>query len=159
MRLTMFRFVLFLCSVMIAAGCASEADKKARQLFYQNSEFGFSIKFPANWQTYRVFDSKEYLAADLRVRVFHVCLPTRSPAWQAGRVPSPYAVVFTIFVFNHDSWKIYSEKYAVAGAGDTILGRSDKYVFIMRYPSGLPIDLNQYMKEIASVVLQFKLLQ
>jgi hypothetical protein len=143
---------------MFAAGCASEAEIKARQLLYQNREFGFSINFPANWQSYRVFDSKEYLAADLRVRVLHVCLPTRSQDWQWSRVPSPYAAVFTIFVFNQDSWKLYSEKYAAAGAVDTILGRSDKYVFIMRYPSGLPVDLNQYMKEIALVASQFKLL-
>lgn len=159
MRLTMFRFLLFICGILFAAGCASEDDIKARQLHYRNSEFGFEITFPENWQSYRIIESKEYLAADLRVKVFHVCLPTRSQDWQSGKVPAPYAVMFTIFIFTQDSWNLYTGKYAGASTGDTVLGKTDKYIFVMRYASGLPIDLNQFMKEIVVVSAKFRLVQ
>lgn len=159
MIITRFRLLLFLCCILAAAGCASEADIRAQMLVYKNSEFGFVITFPENWQSYRVVDSKEYIAADLKVRVFHICLPTRSQEWQSGKVASPYAVMFTIYIFTPDSWKLYSEKYAAGGSGDTVLGKSEKYIFMMRYPAGLPIDLNQFMKEIDRVVAKFRIVQ
>jgi len=126
-------------------------------LHYKNSEFGFEITFPENWQSYRVIDSKEYISADLKVRVFHVCLPTRSRDWQSRKVAAPYAVMFSIFVFTADSWKHYTEKYA--GTGDTVLGKNEKYIFMMRYSSGLPIDLYQFMKEIDKVIAKFRVVQ
>ena len=159
MRSIMFRLTLFLFGIFFTAGCASQDDIKAQMLHYKNSEFGFEITFPENWQSYRVIESKEYISADLKVRVFHVCLPTRSQDWQSGKVAAPYAVIFTIFVFNQDSWKLYTEKYAGANTGDVVLGRSEKYVFMMRYACGLPIDLNQFMKEIEKVTAKFRVVQ
>lgn len=159
MRLTMFLLTLFLCTVLSYGGCASDADIKAQQLRYTNSEFGIEITFPENWQSYRVIGSNEYIAADLRVRVLHVCLPTRSQDWQSGKVAAPYAVMFTIFVFTPDSWKLYMEKYAGAGTADTILGNTDKHVFMMRYAPGVPLDLSQFMKEVGRVISRFRIIK
>lgn len=159
MLLNRFSLLLILCCILSAAGCASEADIRAQMLNYKNSEFGFEIAFPENWQSYRVVDSREYIAADLKVRVFHVCLPTRSQEWQSGKVAAPYAVMFTIYIFTPDSWKLYTGKYAGGGVGDIALGKSEKYIFMMRYSSGLPIDLNQFMKEIDRVVAKFRIVQ
>ena len=155
MRFIKCGFCAFLCGIVIASGCASEAEIKAQMRHYKNSEFGFEIIFPENWQNYRVYSSNEYIAADMKVRVCHVCLPTRSRDWQSVKVAAPYAVVFTVFIFTVDTWAIYTEKYAGKGAPDIVLGRSEKYIFVLKYPPGLPNDLYQYMKEISDVTSTF----
>lgn len=159
MRSTVFGIFLIICGIFFTAGCASDSDIRARMLNYKNSEFGFEITFPENWQSYRVFESKEYISAETRLSVFHICLPTRSRDWQSQKVAAPYAVMFSIIVFTDESLKAYTEGRPGIVTADSVLGRTEKNIFIIRYPSGLPIDLYQFMKEIDRVIGKFRVIK
>jgi len=126
-------------------------------LHYVNSEFGFSITFPQSWENYRVFDSKEFVDTDLRVRVFYFCLPSKSRGWRSPLVDPPYAVMFSLYVFTGESWAVYASRYGDSPKGGRLLGKSDKNFFVLNYPSMLPPDLYQYMKGIDEVAKSFAL--
>lgn len=150
---------VILSLILSAAACSSSGDMRRKMLHYVDREFGYSLTFPDSWSNYRVFKSKEFIERDIRVSVFFFCLPTRSRDWQPDTVESPYAVIFSIYIFTHESWGTYTARYGSNPGKDTILGKSDRYVFILRYPSGLPIDLYRYMKEIGKVTGTFTVIK
>ncbi len=149
-------WAMLFSAVISAASCSSADEIRKRALNYKNNEFGFSLRFNEKWESYRVFDAKEYTRSGQRVRVFYVCLPTRSRDWQFSRVESPYAVIFSIYVYDNRLWEKYNADDPESAKDEVVMGRSDKYVFVLGYPSGLPVDLYLYMKEIDSVARTFR---
>ena len=158
----MKRFLLFfiiLSFLVSSAGCSSADDIKTKMLHSVNTEFVFSITFPENWSNYRVFEAREFIDKDLKVPICYICLPTRSKEWQPDSVESPYAAVFSVYIFTPELWGTYVARFGDNPGRDIILGKTDKSVFVLKYSNSVPRDLYQYMKEVEKVAATFSIIR
>lgn len=158
----MKRVILFPIIVSFLAsssGCSSADDIKKKMLHYVNTEFSFSITFPENWSSYKVFEAKEFIDKDLKVPICYICLPTRSREWQPDSVEAPYAAIFSVYIFTPELWGTYVARFGDNPARDIILGKTEKSVFVLKYSNSVPRDLYQYMKEVEKVTATFNIIR
>lgn len=108
------------------------------------------------------FEKTELIDPQIDVPVIYFALPTRSREWQPLNIPAGFADLFCVRIFNKAQWKLYEERYKGTGEfrlSDKFPGENKNYVFMIRYPESIPVDLYMNMKESGSVTDTFRIVK
>ncbi len=136
-------------------------DQKAR-LRYINKKYMFTLQFPERWGYYMDFEKKEIIDPQIVIPIVFFALPTKSREWQPLNVPAGYSELFYVRIFTHDQWKLFQEKYKSGEdfpQNDRLFTTGKNFVYMIRYPVSIPVDLYHYMKESESVTATFKIIK
>lgn len=148
--------------VFISACGTDKKDDPKLRLKYINRKYMFTLQFPEGWLSYADFEQNEIIDPDLIIPVIYFALPTRSREWQPVKTPSGYADLFCVRIFTREKWKIYQERYSGTEEfrlNDQVSGESKDFIYLIRYPESLPVDLYLFMKESYSVTSTFRILK
>lgn len=149
--------------IFILSGCRTDKkDDPKLRLKYISKKYMFSLQFPENWISYADFEQNEIIDPRLIIPVIYFALPTRSREWQPVKTPNGYAELFCVRIFTRDKWKLYEEKYKGSEEfklNDKISGEGKDFIYQIRYPESLPVDLYLYMKESSSVTSTFRIIR
>lgn len=153
---------LQLLVLLLTASCAggSKIEDQKHRLKYKNSRYSFSLQFPEKWTYYMDFEEKEIIDTGMIIPVIYFALPTKSREWQPANVPTGYGELFYVRVFTRDQWKIFEEKYKTEEKfpqNDKIFTTGKRFVYMIKYPVSLPVDLYHYMKESESIAGTFRI--
>lgn len=151
-------------AVLFMLSClgGDKKDDPALRLRYVSQKYMFTLQFPERWINYSDFENSEIIDPQIIVPVIYFALPTRSREWQPVNVPSGYAELFYIRIFNREQWKLYKERYKGSGEfrlSDRFPGEEKDFVYMIRYPNSIPVDLYLYMKESSSITDTFRIIQ
>jgi len=156
-------FLLILIVILITA-CTGGDKKNAAELRlkYINMKYMFTLQFPEKWINYIDFEKSEIIDPQITVPVIYFALPSRSREWQPLNVPSGYAELFYIRIFNLSQWKLYKEKYSGSAEfklSDKISGDQKDFMYMIRFSNSIPVDLYLYMKDSDAVTSTFQIIQ
>ncbi len=148
--------------LLISCSAGDKKDDPKLRLKYINLKYMFTIQFPEKWINYIDFEKTEMIDPQIDVPVIYFALPTRSREWQPLNVPSGFAELFYIRVFSKNQWKLYKERYKESSElrlSDKFPGEGENFVYMIRYPESIPVDLYIYMKESPPITDTFRIIK
>lgn len=152
---------VLIISCVSCAGGSIKDDPKLR-LKYINKKYMFSLQFTEKWINYMDFEKTEIIDPQINIPVIYFALPTRSREWQPLNTPAGYAELFCVRIFSKAEWKLYEEKYRGSSEfrlSDNFPGEGENYIYMIRYPGSIPVDLYIHMKESISITGTFRMLK
>lgn len=119
-------------------------------LVYENTDYGFSVTFPASWANYK-FIGKQIEGGTM---TYYVALPTTDKNWSDPSGTSGYGSLFVISVYTKTEWQtVQAEELK-----PTKLGEKGNYVFAWSSGQAAPTDLADRFEEIKSIIDTFKVI-
>jgi len=160
----MKKFINSLMLVTIFLFSCTAGDKRddpKLRLKFINLKYKFTLQFPENWLSYMDFERTEIIDPQIVIPVIYFALPTRSREWQPLNVPAGYAELFYVRIFSKSQFKLYEDTYKGTGEyrlSDKFPGEEKEFVYVIRYPDSIPVDLYLYMKESTSITDSFRII-
>jgi len=161
----MKKFINSLMLVTIFLFSCTAGDKRddpKLRLKFINLKYKFTLQFPENWLSYMDFERTEIIDPQIVIPVIYFALPTRSREWQPLNVPAGYAELFYVRIFRKSQFKLYEDRYTGTGEyrlSDKFPGEEKEFVYVIRYPDSIPVDLYLYMKESTSITDTFRIIR
>jgi len=120
------------------------------------------MQFSDEWINYIDFEKTEIIDTKLDIPVIYFGLPTRIKEWQSLNVPSGFSELFYVRIFTKEEWDLYKGKYEGTSEfrlSDKIIDESQKFVYMIRFSTSVPIDLHYYVKETGIIADSFRVLK
>lgn len=123
----------------------------SNDLTYTNSDYGFTMTFPASWQGYKM------KAVDMTgaVKVYYCNFPTSDKSFTADEsADAGYFAPFAIGVYTLVQW---ADIEAAEGPKPTVLAKNSQYVFTGSQANGIPPTDFKGQGDIGDILKSFKL--
>lgn len=154
MKILAKSFIIF---IILSLSCSGyKKDDPRLRLNYENHKYNFTIEFPEKWINYNDFEKKELLDPQMIIPVIYFALPTRSREWQSFNLPEGYAELFYVRIFTPSQWKQYRNRSGSSIKPSDVLIEGKKFIYMINYPTSIPVDLYLFMKDCDPIIRTFK---
>lgn len=124
----------------------------ATNLTYTNSQYGFSLVFPATWADFKMKEA--HLSGE--TATFYINLPTKENTQEDVTQYAGYFSPFAIGVYTLAQWAAVE---ASEGPHDTLIIKNSTYAFGWSHANGIPPDDYKLDDDVAGIIASFKLTQ
>ena len=154
MKILVKSVIIFIIFFLSCSGYRK--DDPMLRLNYENRKYKFSLEFPEKWINYYDLEKNELLDPQMIIPVIYFALPTRSREWQSFNLPEGYAELFFIRVFTPSQWKQFQDRAGDRIKPTDVLIKSKKFIYMISYPTSIPVDLYLFMKDCDPIIRTFK---